>query len=368
MMLNSEMISVYTAVDRGQDWLHRYAGKQPHFACVLGFTETALIPGISAAGKEPSDRKLTAHADAEFLLNGVSNKVQFPLPPLIAGVSPTMISRAIVQTLQIPTFLIDAGLPQPLSVSAQVLSQTPARCVSSGQALPIATVRDLFAQGLTIGRNWAEQYPGQYLLIGECVVAGTTTALAVLLGLGIDAAGKVNSSHPTCNHAQKLALVQQGLIHLNSRDLPDYGFQLLAAVGDPMQPVAAGMAIGATVQSGVLLAGGTQMLAVYAIAQTLALEQSLDWIPDNIVVGTTRWVAEDQTGDTVGLAREIGSVPLLATRLNFMESRYEQLKLYEQGFVKEGVGAGGCSIAATLYQNWSNQRLVRAIEDLLDER
>ncbi len=373
------MISIYTEFDRAQHWIKCYRGRLPHFACVLGFTETALIEGISAAGQHPSDRLLTAHADAEFLLNGSCPDVTFPLPPLIAGVSPTVISRAIVQALEIPTFLINAGLPQSLSVPSQVLSKTIARCVSTGEALPIALVQDLFAQGLAIGRDWSRRYPGQVLMIGECVVAGTTTALAVLMGLGIDAVGRVNSSHPTCNHAQKLALVRQGLATVQSSSLtnrpqtPNSGgyewggsvLALLAAVGDPMQPVAAGMAIGASEASGVLLAGGTQMLAVYAVAQALATAQNLPWNPDQVVVGTTRWVAEDPSGDTVGLARSIGRVPLLGTGLNLAGSRYESLRRYEQGFVKEGVGAGGCAIAAALYQNWSNQRLVETIEDLI---
>ena len=262
-----------------------------------------MIPGISAAGQEPIDRRFTAHADAEFLLNGVSNSVTFPLPNLTAGASPTFISRAIVQALQIPVFLIDAGLPQPLSVVAQVLSKTPALCVSTGHAMPIELVKALFNAGIAIGQKWSQQHPGEYLLIGECVVAGTTTALAVLMGLGFDAEGKVNSSHVACNHDQKLDLVRRGLVTLqnsNSND-PDYGFQVLAAVGDPMQPVAAGMAIGASELSGVLLAGGTQMLAVVAIAQTLAKSQNLDWRSENVVVGTTRWVVNDPSGyDWVG--------------------------------------------------------------------
>ena len=49
----------------------------------------------------------------------------------------------------------------------------------------------------------------------------------------------------------------------------------------------------------------------------------------------------------------------------FQTSRYEQLRMYERGFVKEGVGAGGCAIAAALYDNWDNQYLVQVIEDLL---
>ncbi|MFM6897960.1 MAG: TIGR00303 family protein, partial [Microcystis panniformis] len=68
---------------------------------------------------------------------------------------------------------------------------------------------------------------------------------------------------------------------------------------------------------------------------------------------------------TVGVARLIGKIPLLATQLNFSASKYPVLQAYEQGFVKEGVGAGGSAIAASLYQNWTNQDLVKAIENLI---
>ena len=53
------MINIYTQVSIGEAWLHRYRGKLPIFACVLGFTETGLIPGISAAGLTPEDRQYT---------------------------------------------------------------------------------------------------------------------------------------------------------------------------------------------------------------------------------------------------------------------------------------------------------------------
>ena len=71
----------------------------------------------------------------------------------------------------------------------------PARCVSSGQALPLPMVRHLFQAGLDWGHRLATQSKDSYLILGECVVAGTTTAMGVLTGLGYSAVGKVNSSH-----------------------------------------------------------------------------------------------------------------------------------------------------------------------------
>ena len=374
-MTPNPMIKAYAQLDRAADWIGRYWDKKPKFVCALGFTETALIPGISAAGKTPEDRSRTAHADAEFLANGVCDRVTYPLPPLIAGASPVMITRAIIQALDIQSYLFNTGLPAPLSIAADIFGQTVlpnavARCVSTGQAMALQRVEYLLACGIRVGAKLAssQSRSQRYFILGECVVGGTTTALAVLLGLGVDAAGSVNSSHPTCNHDQKLRIVQGGLAKFwalgRDRSDPNFPLQLLAAVGDPMQPFAAGFVIGASPVCGVLLAGGTQMFAVYALARAIARAQDLFWKPENVLVGTTRWVAEDPTGDTVGLAGKIGDMPLIATQLNFSASHLEALRAYEHGFVKEGVGAGGCAIAGALYQNWDNDRMVYEIETL----
>lgn len=374
------MVKAYTQLDRATDWIDQYRDKKPIFVGALGFTETALITGISAAGKTPEDRSRTAHADAEFLVNGVCDRVTYPLPPLIAGASPVMITRAIVQALGIQSYLFNTGLPAPLSSSIAsdvftsdvfnqtVLANSVARCVSTGQAMAVQQVDYLLACGMRVGAELASTRSQRYFILGECVVGGTTTALAALLGLGIDAAGSVNSSHSACNHDQKLEVVQEGLTKFwasgRDRSDPNFPLHLLAAVGDPMQPFAAGFVIGASPLCGVLLAGGTQMLAVYALARAIARAQDLFWKPENVLVGTTRWVAEDPTGDTVGLAETIGDVPLIATQLSFATSHLEALRAYEHGFVKEGVGAGGCAIAGALYQNWDNDRMVHEIETL----
>jgi len=355
------MIHIYTQIEQGEQWLAMYRGYAPIFACVLGFTETGMIPGISAAGKTPGDRQYTAIADAEFLHSGPNSQPKYPLPPLHAGASPVLISRAVVEALAMPAYLFNAGLPQPPSVPAIDLGGTPAKCLSQGQAMSLATVKHLLAQGLLWGERLAQFLPQSYLIIGECVVGGTTTALAVLTALGIPATGKVNSSHPVCNHDQKWAVVQAGIKSIPHSPSP---LEIVAALGDPMQIVVAGMTIAASRNCGVMLAGGTQMLAVYALTKAIANALVLTWNPKQVVVGTTRWVAEDPTGHTVALAELVGEVPLLATSLSFANSRYPQLQAYEQGYVKEGMGAGGCAIAAHLTQLTPTE-LLSAIEDLV---
>lgn len=384
-------IRIYTQVNQAQRWIDRYQGQKPLFACVLGFTATGLLPGISAAGATPADREYTAIADAEFLVNGCTAHPKRPLPPLQAGASPVYLSRAVLAAQQIPIQVFNAGLRHSPTVPCIDLGGQAANCVTTGEAMSLATVQHLLAAGMRWGTQLAAT--AAYLILGECVVGGTTTALAVLAGLGIPAWDKVNSSHVTCNHDQKRQVVETGLCQFearygmvsaiahpthstthqscpastNQRSLVD-PLTLVAAIGDPMQIAVAGMMLTASQTSGVLLAGGTQMLAVYALARAIATSHHIAWQPENVVVGTTRWVAEDATGDTVGLAQLVGDVPLLATGLSFQTSRHPQLQAYEQGYVKEGVGAGGCAIASSLYGGWLLSRLQTEIEALIDQQ
>ncbi|MEL6222286.1 MAG: nicotinate mononucleotide-dependent phosphoribosyltransferase CobT [Cyanobacteria bacterium J06627_8] len=363
------MIRIHTESSCAIPWLHAAKGLRPLFVCVLGFTETGLIPGISAAGATPADRQYTAIADAEFLYNGPATHPKHPLPPLHAGASPVFISRAVTTGQQIPVQLFNAGLPHPPPVPCIDLNGQPARCLTRGCAMDRSVVQQLFQAGLEWGDRLGRRHQQSYLILGECVVGGTTTAFAVLSALGWAVNGMVNSSHPTCNHQQKQDVVAKGLDHLRTiqalDDLPSDPLHLVAGVGDPVQVAIAGMLLAASRWCRVMLAGGTQMLAIYALASALADTHAIRWEPDQVIVGTTRWVADDPTGNTIGLAALL-RCPLVSTQLSFAHSRYPALRAYEQGFVKEGVGAGGCAIAAELYQNWNQHTLLRAIEAIAE--
>jgi NaMN:DMB phosphoribosyltransferase len=136
-------------------------------------------------------------------------------------------------------------------------------------------------------------------------------------------------------------------------------------VGDPAQPALAGIAVGASRGGAVLLAGGTQMLAVTALAERLARELAEPWQPERVLVGTTRWVAADPTASAARLAELLGAVPLVAGDLDFTASRIAGLRAYERGYVKEGVGAGGLIVAAHL-AGISHDRLRAAVEAVCD--
>ncbi|EDX84237.1 conserved hypothetical protein TIGR00303 [Synechococcus sp. PCC 7335] len=343
-------------------WLNHYRGKKPLFVCVLSFTETALIPGISAAGDSQQDRLGVAAADANYLLAGTS------LVPLSAGISPAVITRSILCGQTIDCQLISTGLPKALSVPHLSLPQTIAKPIQTGQAMTIAEANMLFRLGRDLGCQLADQLAKQcqasYLVIGECVVGGTTTAQAILTGLGYTVINQMSSSLRLGNHLKKQTLVKQGLANWKTRwNQPQEAsaIGLVAAVGDPMQIVATGIALSASQSCGVLLAGGSQMLAVYSLCKALAQEKRIVWQPEQVVVGTTRWVIEDNSADTVAIAHQVGAT-YLASEITFSQSPYMQLRAYEQGFVKEGVGAGGCVIAAHLYGQWTRSQIRHAVE------
>lgn len=363
------MIRIYSHQARGRVWVEHFQQRPIFFCCGLGFTATALIPHISTAGATPEARQLTAIADAEVIQRGFSSTATYPLPPLTVGASPAILSRAMLQRYHIPSYLFNTGLaiaPDPTVLNLIDVGGQAAQCVSTGHALPLTVVQHLFTTGLDWGKKLVRQHPGRSPVLGECVVAGTTTALALLTALGYDAKGKVNSSHVQCNHDLKWDVVQQGLaqsplVAMFQTNIDPLA--MVAAVGDPMQPFIAGMAIAISRSQPLLLAGGTQMLAVYALLRAIAQYHTLEFQPENIAVGTTRWVAEDPTGDTIGLARLIGDVPLLATQLNLTNSQYPQLRAYEAGFVKEGVGLGGLAIAVHLAYGATQTELLQQIEE-----
>jgi NaMN:DMB phosphoribosyltransferase len=132
-----------------------------------------------------------------------------------------------------------------------------------------------------------------------------------------------------------------------------------------MQPLAAGIALGATdAGCDVMLAGGSQMLAVAALIEALQGPAALE----RIAIGTTRWIVQDPEADVTGLAREIApDLPVLAANLDFSRSRHAGLRAYEQRLVKEGVGAGGASIAALLVTGTAIEHLEETIDATYDD-
>ena len=86
---------------------------------------------------------------------------------------------------------------------------------------------------------------------------------------------------------------------------------------------------------------------------------------DKLCIGTTTYVARDPTADLAGLVSSISKqVPIFSCDLHLGESIKSGLQAFAKGFVKEGVGAGGASIAAMVKSKGriTGKRLLRSIE------
>jgi len=92
-----------------QNFTNKVNGKKPLFILVIGSTETTLIPGISAAGQNIEQLKLTPALDAEFLMLGKDKwKKELPVSP--SGIpSPVILSKVIVDLLGLEVKVIDVG-------------------------------------------------------------------------------------------------------------------------------------------------------------------------------------------------------------------------------------------------------------------
>jgi len=322
---------------------------------LLAGTETAEVPGISAAGATAASRRWTAAADAELLLLGPGGHRPHALPPLPAGVSPALISHVVRKELALLTLVVDLGCPVAPAVAHLQLAEAPARCLSTGAAMAPERVRGLLALGRRWGQRWGRQRgTPPPLLLAECVPGGTSTAQALLCGLGIGAAGLVSGSLKQPAHGLKGALVERGLRAAGLWDQAKAGgadpLAVVAAVGDPMQPLAAGVLLAAA-EGGlpVLLAGGSQMAAVLALALALAPAGLRPQLAGLAALATTAWVAGEASSDLELLLKRIGDrwqvEPLaFASSLRFGGCRSAPLRDYERGYVKEGVGAGGLAL------------------------
>jgi NaMN:DMB phosphoribosyltransferase len=154
---------------------------------------------------------------------------------------------------------------------------------------------------------------------------------------------------------------------LDGTQPPASALAVAAAVGDPMQPFVAGLALGALPLVPVLLAGGSQMAAVLALIVKLAEERGQALDLDRIGIATTGWVAHDPTADLAGLVAQIAEVPVFASDLDFSQSRHPPLRRYEDFLVKEGVGAGAAAVVAALVTGADRARLLAAIERVYEE-
>ena len=135
---------------------------------------------------------------------------------------------------------------------------------------------------------------------------------------------------------QKEAICNQVLHGIPSNAMGD-PLEIIKYAGDRMIPVAAGIAH--TYTGTLVLAGGTQMLAVCGLIKAMNRP-----VP---AVVTTVFVRDDRTANVQELAAMIG-VPMYYVNPGFDALGHSGLARYCKGEVKEGTGAGGAMFMASV--------------------
>ena len=339
------------------------------YVLILAGSRTAEIEGISWAGSTAQSRRYTAIADAEIILNGPSSEREWPLPPLFAGVSPALISFVASKFLKVKPVVIAAGLLQKPSfpyLTFESFDLGPADCLSSGKAMSPQRVEQLWKEGVSMGLRLKKP-----LLLTECVPGGTTTAQAVLSAFGLKIAELISGSVLNPPIKIKKELVEKGLSNADLGSNPS-SKRILAAVGDPFQVIAVGLLIGARrARKPVLLGGGSQMIAVLALALAAIEPSERIGFVDEIAISTTSWLVEESNSSFLNLMEivsdyfEVGLF-VFVSGLRFHRSRKKVLQDYENGYVKEGVGAGALSFLAQI-KGISFRDMVNACELAVDQ-
>src|SRR5688572_10177873 len=336
-----------------------FATKNPVFVCVISYTATSEIPGLTVAGANAELVKYTSPADAEFLYHGRCSCIDVVPATPDGKPTPALITRTALQLARIPLLIVDAGAKVKPSIPYVSFGVEPGRNVMNENAMDISSVKRAFEYGELLGKQLAIM--SDLTVVGESIPGGTTTALAVLRALGIDARFKVSSSMPENPHNLRNKVVDSAI----ERVITGIGrisspFEAISTLGDPMMPSIAGIASGVLSASGkVMLAGGTQMSAVIAILKHLG--RTLN----GLYIGTTTYVTKDPSSDLSGLVRMASErVPILSCDLHLDESSKPGLQAFAKGFVKEGVGAGGASVVAITKSRGkiTGKKLMNAIE------
>ena len=332
---------------------------EPVFMCVIGTTETSLIPGISGAGATPEMTQYTPAADVELMIFDQPKCVDKIAQTVVDGAAahtPATITKACIELSDVPFVIVNAGCKVNPDIDCNVLSHEYGRDIRTGKG--VLNPLEIYENGKELGQRLNGRH--DYLVIGESIPAGTTTALGVLKALGIDANEKVSGSMPTNPHDLKIKTVEEGLKNagLDCEDIVD-PFQAIGAVGDPTIPAIAGLVIGAS-ETPIILAGGTQMAAVCAVIKSI--NPNFDF--SRINLATTSYVAKDETADLLGLLNQIDpEITLNVVDPEFEKSNDPGLNLYVDGFVKEGAGAGG-ALLMTLLRGSSKETIRKQIEEI----
>ena len=307
---------------------------------VIGSTLTSTIPNISIAGTIPIATLFTPALDVEYVTFGKPVTVDI-IPTTPEGIpTPAIITRMALKLSKIPFMVINSGVFTTPKIPIITLpSKEVGKRIDIENALPAGTSKSLFNESKALGETFGRL--ADVVLIGESIPGGTTTAMAILEALGYEGRNLISSSMKMNPLSIKEEVVNKALKRLRNFEDP---FVVNDVVGDPVHISIAGLALGILATNRyVVLAGGTQMLAVLALMKSI----TPTFNQRKVMLATTKWIINDKGKEIIKFINDITPhISLTYINLSFEDAPFPGLKAYEEGFVKEGVGAGGTALLA----------------------
>lgn len=342
------------------DFIESLRGKKASFLLALSNTGTANIRGITQAGI-PGKIHLTPTLDSEFVCTGevrsLDNIAETP-----KGVpTPALITRAIHLLNPYGNIeLLDLGLevkPEVEYFKIHDFGISPSKSIALDAGI---NAMELFQKGLEFGQNF--ECKDDYIILGESVPSGTSTASATAQALGYDSKSLFSSSFKEVPNTIREITIENALKKIkNDDDL----FQILGRVSDNMLVFNAGFVLGLNNKIKVVLAGGTQMACVLLIVNTILKTMGGKLNTSNISLCTTKWVYEDEYSDIKSLLEMLDfKINAYYSDFDFSTSNHPALKLYDQGEAKEGVGAGGALVYG-LINGLTKESIIKQVESFL---
>ena len=300
------------------------------FILFISETDLSKEKGISAAGANTEALPYTAPADADMLFYDRPRVIDcIPIDPS-GHPTPALVTKAAVLEGKLPVMNIRAGTSIAPVAPFKEVSSFPGKDPRFSTAVPdwakisettVKTAKELVSSGI------------KRFVLAESIPGGTSTALFLLRSLGYE--GTVSSAWPVNPLLQKEEMwnAVASRLGIKTGGMKGRGLAAAAEVGDPMQIAVASFVSALPKDAEVVLAGGTQMMAVAALLRDMKENRPL-------LVATTKYICQDKSSCFIEYAEKIG-VEWYSAPLDFSASKYPGLSDYEKGYVKEGVGMGG---------------------------
>lgn len=343
-----------------KDFIDALQSKKATFMLALSNTKTAQIEGISQAGI-PGKLHLTPTLDAEFLCTGTVHSLENIAETPKGVPTPALMTRAVHMLSPYARIeLLNLGLeiePKVEGFKIHNFDIEPSQSIANGAEIDAEAI---FNKGLKFGKDY--ECLDDYIILGESVPSGTSTAMATALGLGYDAKTYFSSSFKDVPSDIRELTLKLALSNVNDNDNI---FEILSKVSDNMLIFNAGFIIGLNNRTKIILAGGTQMACVLLIVNKMLRITTKNIETSNLALCTTKWVAQDEYSDIKALLELLKfNINAYYTNFDFSQSKHPALKLYDQGEAKEGVGAGGALMYGFL-NGLTQESITKQVESFL---